>query len=55
MKCKNCNKEMELEETYTYYLDETHIEVEEHWWCPHCDCCPARFVTYEQKKERWEE
>jgi hypothetical protein len=54
MKCKNCDKEMELVETDTYYFDDTHIEVEEHWWCPACDATPARFVTYQMVKERWE-
>ena len=55
MECKNCYKEMELEETYTYYSDDTHIEVEEHWWCPLCDATPTRFITYQMVKERLEE
>ena len=54
MKCRECSHIMELEETYTHYND-NEMKVEEHWWCPHCDATPTRFVTYTQTDERWEE
>lgn len=55
MKCKKCDHEMELEEYFFSYEDDVTVEVEEHWWCPDCDATPTRFVTYEIKKERWED
>ena len=54
MKCPNCQKEMELEECYRYQISDTELEIEEHWWCPHCDAMPTRFVTYKAEKERIE-
>jgi len=55
MKCLNCQKEMELEDTYTYFNSDTEIEVEEHWWCPNCDATPTLFATYQLVMERVEE
>lgn len=37
MKCKNCNKEMELEEYYTDFLNnDEELCLREEFWCPLC-------------------
>lgn len=54
MKCPKCNYESELEETYTYYInDDTELQVEEHYWCPECNYLGKRLLTYKLLKEKW--
>lgn len=55
MKCPKCQHDMELEEHYNYYINDTETAVEEQWWCPNCNNFPIRFVTYKQIQERWED
>lgn len=52
MKCKNCNKEMELEEYYTDFLNnEEEIRLREHFWCAICGHEAIKDTYYKKARE----
>ena len=52
MRCKNCNKEMELEEYYTDFLDnDERICLREQFWCSHCEATAIKYTYYEKESE----
>ena len=51
MKCKNCNKAMELEEYYTDFLNEEEICLREEFWCAHCGVTALKQSYYKKESE----
>ena len=52
MECKNCNKEMELDEYYTYFLDnDEKVSLCERFWCPHCEATAIKYTYYNKESE----
>lgn len=55
MKCKNCNKEMELEEYYTDFLNnEEEICLREYFWCSNCNTTAIKHTYYNKDHEEVE-
>ena len=52
MKCKNCNKEMELEEYYTDFLNnDEEICLREQFWCAQCEATAIKDTYYKKDSE----
>lgn len=52
MECKNCNKEMELEEYYTDFLNnEEEIRLREQFWCATCGHEAIKDTYYKKVRE----
>ena len=52
MKCDNCNKEMELEEYHTDFLNnEEEIRLREHFWCAICGREAIKDTYYKRERE----
>ena len=52
MKCKNCNKEMELEEYYVDFINnEEEICLREEFWCSICDATAIKRTYYKKERE----
>ena len=51
MKCKNCNKEMELEEYYTDSLNDEEICLREEFWCAQCGATSIKQSYYKKESE----
>lgn len=51
MKCKNCNKAMELEEYYTDFLNDEEICLREEFWCAHCGATALKQSYYKKESE----
>ena len=51
MKCKNCNKEMELEEYSTDFLADEVICLREDFWCAHCNITAVKNTWYKKESE----
>lgn len=52
MKCKNCNKEMELEEYYTNFLNnDEEICLREEFWCACCGATAIKYAYYTKESE----
>ena len=55
MKCPNCNREMELEEYYTDFLNnEEEICLREQFWCSVCGREAIKRTYYKQESEEVE-
>lgn len=55
MKCKNCNKEMELEEYSTDFLtNEEEICLREEFWCSQCGATAIKRTYYKREDEEIE-
>jgi len=52
MKCKNCDKEMELEEYYTDFLNnDEEICLREEFWCAKCGATAIKYTYYTKESE----
>ena len=55
MKCKNCNKEMELEEYYIDFLNnDEEICLREEFWCAQCGTPAIKRTYYKKESEEVE-
>lgn len=54
MKCKNCDKEMELEEYSTDCLADEVICLREDFWCAHCNITVIKNTWYKKESEEVE-
>lgn len=54
MKCKYCDKEMELEEYSTDFLANSIICLREDFWCAHCGVTAVRNTWYTEESEEVE-
>ena len=52
MKCENCDKEMELEEYETMFLNnDEDVCLRERFWCPQCDKVVIKRTYYHKTHE----
>ena len=54
MKCRKCNKEMEMEEWDTAFInDGDELCLREEFWCPSCDITEIKRTYYKKIDEEY--